>query len=185
MPLFVHIADERDAASIRRAGLALPKARWAEQQTERHKHGVFALPVIPNFVVSHQWLRVLKHKGHRTSVGVYFRLHDSEPVWIGHYNEPKRTVTAAEAAALLKEHETLGFETTIPRSILPREVHAIRPLPQVLGWRYSPDSHQRGISCCCKFCQKSNIKGRRLWERHERESRTNWDLRTIRVPDDE
>ena len=169
MPMFVHIADERDSASIRRVGLTLPKARLRDLETERHKYGIFALPVIPNFVVSHQWLRVLKHKGHRTAVGVYFRLHDMEPVWVGRYNEPKRSVTAAEAATILREQETLGFETTIPRSILANEINAIRSLPQTLGWRNFPGAHEKGIYCCCKFCQKGKIKGRRLWEPYERE----------------
>lgn len=169
MPIFVHIADARDAGAIRRTGLALPKARLRDAETEQRKHGVFALPVIPNFVVSHQWLRVLKHKGHRTSVGVYFRLPDDEPVWVGQYNEAKRTVTAAEAAAWLRAHETLGFETTIPRAIRAGEITAIRPLPQALGWRYLPGAHQVGIYCRCKFCQRGNIKGRRLWESFERE----------------
>jgi len=169
MPVFVHIADERDAGSIRRGGLTLPKTRLRFEETERRKYGIFALPLTPNFMVSHQWLRVLKHKGHRTAVGVYFRLHDGELVWVGRYNEPKRLVPAAEAAAILRRDETLGFETTIPRSISAKEIGAIRALPQVLGWRYSPNAHERGIRCCCKFCQKSNIKGRRLWEPFERE----------------
>jgi hypothetical protein len=169
MPLFVHIADERDAASIRRVGLTLPKAHLRDAESERHKYGIFGLPLTPNFMVSHQWLRVLKLKGHRTAVGVYFSLKDDEPVWVGRYNEPKRLVTAAEAAATLRELETLGFETTIPRSISPKEITSVRSLPQALGWRNFPGAHEKGIYCCCKFCQKGKIKGRRVWEPYERE----------------
>lgn len=72
MAIFVHIADERDAQAIRRNGLALPKARLRAFENERRKWGVFALPVIDDFMLSHQWVRELKRRGHRSAVGVYF-----------------------------------------------------------------------------------------------------------------
>lgn len=59
MPTFVHVADERDAQAIRKAGLVLPKKRFRVSQTLRWKWGVFALPVVEDFMVSHQWVREL------------------------------------------------------------------------------------------------------------------------------
>ena len=53
MPTFVHVADERDAQAIRKAGLALPKKRFRVSQTLLWKWGVFALPVVEDFMVSH------------------------------------------------------------------------------------------------------------------------------------
>lgn len=50
---FVHITDERDARSIERNGLKLPKVSTNFTETDLFKHGVFTLPVIENFVVSH------------------------------------------------------------------------------------------------------------------------------------
>lgn len=156
MSLFVHIADERDAAAIRRSGLKLPSGRRRDADA-----AVFAMPVIADFHVTHQWVRELKRRGFNTAVGVYFRVPDDTPLRAGRYNEPKRALTAAEAAAWLRESRMLGFETRIPRSIAPSEIHAIRRLPQTLGWRYLPGAHERGVFCGCKYCQRGqyNSKG--------------------------
>ena len=50
MPLLVHIASEKDIGSIRRAGIRIGQGR----------NGLYAMPVLRNFMVSHQWLRELK-----------------------------------------------------------------------------------------------------------------------------
>ena len=144
MPLFVHIADERDTASIRRSGLRLAKG------LPRTNSGIFAMPVISNFVLTHQWVRELKRRGFRTAVGVYFRIPKDQVVLMGHYNEAKVSCSASEAAARFRSEQKQGFETIIPRSIQPREVHAIRALPQTLGWRYFPGAHEKGIFCGCE-----------------------------------
>jgi hypothetical protein len=62
----------------------------------------------------------------------------------------------------------LGFEAIIPRSIQPREVHAIRALPQTLGWRYFPGAHEKGISCGCEYCMKGEYKSESIRERWEK-----------------
>jgi hypothetical protein len=161
MTLFVHIADARDAAAIRRNGLKLP--RWRGERGE----GVFAMPVVPDFQLTHQWVRELKRRGFNTAVGIYFRIPDDTPVLIGHYNERKRPATASEAAARLQASRMLGFETLIAQSIPPRAIHAIRHLPQTLGWRYLPGAHERGIFCGCDYCQRGQYGARAIraaWE---------------------
>src|ERR1051326_4315373 len=110
MPRFVHIADERDSAAIRRAGLKLPRSAARPSSGDLPPRGVFALPVTPNFLVSHQWVRELKRRGFRVAVGVYFRVPADELVWAGKYNEAKVRMSAAKAAAQLWREETLGFE---------------------------------------------------------------------------
>jgi hypothetical protein len=162
---FVHIADERDAASIRRTGLKLRRA--AKLLPSGRPPGVFASPVVQNFLVSHQWVRELKKRGFKVAVGVYFRVPDAEPVWAGLYNEAKQPVSAAQAFAQLSQEGALGFEVIIPRSIAPREIQAIRSLPQTLGWRHFPGAHERGIFCGCKYCQRGEIKSRRIQQRYE------------------
>lgn len=162
MPTFVHIADERDAASIRRSGLKLPRSRHPARPG-----GVFALPVVQNFVLSHQWVRELKKRGFKVAVGIYFRVPDQQEVLAGRYNEEKRPITAAEAAAILAKEQILGYEVIIPRSILASEIQAVRSIPQVLGWRHFPDAHRRGIVCGCKYCMRGEIKSRRIQDRHE------------------
>lgn len=169
MPIFVHIADERHSSAIRRNGLKI--AHW------RKKHalpdtvtGIFAMPVISNFFVSHQWVRELKSRGFRTAVGVYFRVPDDEEVWIGRYNEERVKATAAMAHARLSETNALGFEAVIPRNIDAREIRAIRHLPQTLGWRYFPGAHEKGVFCGCEYCQKGLIKSRKIRTKYENEN---------------
>jgi len=161
MTLFVHIADDRDAAAIRRSGLKLPRSRIFEGR------GIFAMPVVPDFQLTHQWVRELKRRGFNTAVGVYFRVPDDTPVLAGHFNEEKQTTTAAEAAAWLHRSRMLGFESVLPQSIEARAIHAIRRLPQTVGWRYFPGAHERGIFCGCESCQRGSFNSRRIREAYE------------------
>lgn len=164
MPTFVHIADERDAKAIRRSGLTLPKARWRDLENDCRKWGIFALPVVENFMVSHQWVRELKRRGHRSAVGIYFRVADSELVWAGLFNQAKVKVTAAEAAAKLRNDRLLGYEVIVPRSISAAEIAAIRALPSV-GWRFFPQAKGNPPRCLCKFCTRGDIRSRKMRER--------------------
>ena len=137
-------------------------------EDDLYKYGVFALPVTQNFVISHQWLRELKRRGFRTAVGIYFGIPDNESVWAGRYNEKKEELTASEAAGVLMREEILGYEVVIPRSIKAGEIASIRRLPQVIGWRYYPESHGRPPFCGCSYCQRGNIKSRKIRERYEK-----------------
>ncbi|TDR41166.1 hypothetical protein DFR29_11178 [Tahibacter aquaticus] len=165
MPIFVHIADSRDAASIRRNGLKLASPPVQAPRA----YGVFALPVVPNFVVSHQWLREIKHGRFRTAIGVYFKVGGNEPVWAGHYNDDKHCITADQAAAQLREQGLLGYEVILPRRVPAGDIQAVRQLPQHIGWRHFPDAHER-TPCGCCYCQRGKRGARRL--------RAAFDLRT-------
>ena len=92
MATFVHLAPQSRVGLIRRNGLGRTAG------TARRPRGVFAVPVTRNFYVSHQWLRELRRRAPGPILGVYFRVQDAEPVWIGHYNRGHRSMTAAEAA---------------------------------------------------------------------------------------
>lgn len=185
MPVFVHLTSHRNIPAIRRGGIA--RGRWT---------GVYALPVTRNFQVSHQWLRELRRFGSGTVVGVYFRLPDEEPVEIGHYNSRRLPMTAAEATALMLAAEQRdpvaareadrdnkavqrgrvppsspeGFEVVIPRSIARSEFLRIKPLPQVIGWRYRPGANGTP-PCLCICCEKGNFGVRKLARRADEEER--------------
>jgi hypothetical protein len=161
VPLLVHIAGEQDIGSIRRAGIRIGKFR----------DGVYAMPVLKNFMVSHQWLRELKRSGARTLCAVHFRIPDSETVKMGHYSKEHVAVTAAAAAgAIMHAEDPLGMEIIVPRAIGPKEIHAIRSVPQVLGWRYFPGAHARK-PCGCPYCQwRGGIRTRKLREQFEAEN---------------
>lgn len=142
---FVHIADERNLRAIRRRGLRVSKAKSAATETRQVIRGIFAVPLVRNLMLSHQWVREIKRHGFRYAIAVYFRIPGSEPVWAGRYGEAKKSMTAAQCAVDLQYRELAGFEVVIPRSIRPSEIRRIRPLPQVRGWRRcSP--RQRPIS---------------------------------------
>lgn len=54
MALFVHLTPEKNIKSIKRNGIKLSGNKNFGQR------GVYAMPVIQNFYISHQWLRELK-----------------------------------------------------------------------------------------------------------------------------
>jgi hypothetical protein len=153
MAMLVHLAPESSAARIQRSGISrLRKAR------DEFPGGVFAVPVTRNFYLSHQWLRELKRRGAGPIAGVFFRIPDDQQVWVGHYHQAHRWMTAAQAVAeFMSADAREGWEVVVPRRIAADEIHRIRSLPQVLGWRYQPGSHGRS-PCPCSFCTRGSYK---------------------------
>ena len=134
MAMFVHLTTESRISRIRRIGIARLRKAHGESPP-----GVYAVPVTSNFQASHQWLRELKRRNQGPIAGVYFRVADDELVWVGHYGQAHRLVTAAEAIAVLsKAIDSMGWEVVLPRRIAASEIHKTRLLPQVVGWRYFP-----------------------------------------------
>lgn len=162
MAMFVHLAPESRVKNIRRSGIGRLR-KFANGD-----RGIFALPVTRNFYVSHQWLRELKRRGVGPMAGVYFRIDDCEIVSLGHYNQSHQEMTAAAAvAAMMSSESREGFEVIIRRKIKASEIHRVRALPQVVGWRYYPASHGRkpcGCPCCC---QRGEYGARKIRERYE------------------
>jgi hypothetical protein len=167
MTLFVHLAPENDSAAIRRAGIK-PRRVGAGARTGFERI-VFAMPMTTDFYISHQWLRELKRNGTRTIVGVYFRIPDEQSVMVGHYNQSHAEMSANEAAGLIsKLPNAEGYEVVIPRKIEAEEIHDIRTLPQVIGWRYYPEAKgHRACGCPVCIC-RGEINSRRLREAYER-----------------
>ena len=101
MPTLVHLADERDAASIRKNGIRIGK----------HRQGIYCMPVLPNFYISHQWLRELKRRGANTFVGIYFKIDSQTRVFAARYNDPHQHITLGEAIKeILSMPDPLGYE---------------------------------------------------------------------------
>ncbi|HEX8243293.1 MAG TPA: hypothetical protein VF541_07350 [Longimicrobium sp.] len=161
MAMFVHLAPEKLAPAIRRGGLRPLRVRG------RSARGVYAVPVTPNFVRTHQWLRELKRRGDRTLVGVYFRVPDDTPVTVGHYGHGPRVMTAAEAVRLfMGADDVLGWEVIFAEAVKPAQIHAVRRLPNLVGWRYRPGAHQTR-PCGCEGCQRGQYGARRLRREYE------------------
>ena len=180
MPILVHLADKKETASIKKNGIKIGK----------HRQGIFCMPVLPNFYISHQWLRELKRSGARTFVGVYFKLDSKTLVFAGKYNQEHRHIELGEAIKeIMSLDDPLGYELIIDRKIEAKEVEKIRTLPQKLGWRYYPSSHSKKPTCACPVCIPSgSIKGRILREKiepPEKELDYNEIIEKLKVADDE
>lgn len=154
MPVLVHLTDERKATSIRKNGIKFGKA----------KRGVYCMPVLPNFYVSHQWLRELKRSGARTYIGVYFKIDGDEMVYAGKYNEVHQHISLGQAIKeIMHLEDPLGYELIIDRKIEAKEIDKIKCLPQNIGWRYFPASQGKKPTCTCPVCiSPGSIKGKRL-----------------------
>ena len=101
-------------------------------------------------------------------VGVYFRVPDDERVFVGHYRHAHAEMSAAQAASLISGAEDArGYEVLIPRRIQPEEIHAVRAVNAVVGWRYYPEAKGRKPFCRCRSCNRGEIRGARLWRGQE------------------
>jgi hypothetical protein len=159
--IFVHLGDARAASSYRRSGVRVSPGRVRPS-------GVFAMPVLPDYFASHQWLRELKRRGVRTFVGVYFRVPDAEPVFVGHYRHAHAAMSAVAAARLIMDApDARGYEVIIPRRIGAAEVQSVRSVNRVVGWRFYPEAKGRQPFCRCKACNRGEIRAKRLWAADE------------------
>jgi len=171
MPQFIHLADDREIASIRKTGIKA-HATFANYSAFKGpaEKWVYATPVLQNYYLSHQWLRELKRQGIRTISAVQFRLADDTPVKVGRYNEAHLDLTAAEAVRIFMDHtDGLGLEVMIPGSIDPRAITRTYTPDQITGWRYYPEAHSSGRKPCgCAYCLRGQIKNRKRREAFER-----------------
>lgn len=154
MAMFVHLAPADSVDRIRRNGIR----RLRQARGLNYPGGLFAVPVMRNFYLSHQWVRELKRRGVRTFVGVYFRIPDDDRVWLGHYGVQHQEMTAAEAVAeFLSSRDRMGWQVIIPHAIEPQQIHRIREVPQVVGWRFSPTAKgtRPAKPCPCSFCARN------------------------------
>lgn len=161
MAMFVHLAPEARSSLIRRNGI-----RRLRKPFGACPSGIFAVPVVRSFFVSHQWLRELKRHNTGAIVGIYFRIPDEDIVWVGHYNENHRLMTASDSVREFDNaDDRQGWQVVIPRRIEAKEIHRIRTLPQVVGWRFSPTSKGKKPFCTCKFCTRGQYGARKLRDR--------------------
>jgi len=161
MAMFIHLAFESRVSQIRRNGVTrFRRGRGGAPS------GLFAVPVTRSFYISHQWLRELKRRGRGPIAGIYFRIPDDQRVWVGHYGQVHKWMSAAEAVALfMTAEDPMGWEVVIPRRIEASEIHRTRRLPQVVGWRYSPTAKGKPPFCTCRFCTRGEYGAAKLRRR--------------------
>src|SRR5262249_4681282 len=121
MANFVHLTTERAARRIERSGVA---ARSLGRDGSR---GVYCMPVLPSFPLPYQGMRGLRRWRAGWLVAVHLRLPDNEPVTVGHYGNPPRRVSAAQAVAVIRElADPRGYEVFVPRTVTVAEIRRIR-----------------------------------------------------------
>src|SRR3990170_2571204 len=97
MAELVHLTPQRGARRIARSGVA---ARSRNRSGER---GVYCMPVLSSFTLTHQWVREVRRWHPGVLVAVRLRVPDDEPVTVGRYSADHQRVTAAQAAAVIRE----------------------------------------------------------------------------------
>ncbi|HXT49464.1 MAG TPA: HEAT repeat domain-containing protein [Thermoanaerobaculia bacterium] len=149
---FLHLASAAKERAIRRAGLAGGRAVFPDESGAAVvlRRAVYAMPVVPDFWTSHQWVRELRRQSGERVVAVHFRLADDELVHVGRFGQPHRLVAASAAARWVMDNPD-GAEVVVPRSIARREVVAVREAPQLVGWVQSPDEKDP-FGCVCSAC---------------------------------
>lgn len=164
MPQFIHLADDRELAMIRKNGIKARAIYGSELKA------VYATPVLQDFHRSHQWIRELRRTGVKVISAVQFRVDDDVPVSVGRFNGEHLDVTAAEAVKIFMEHETgMGLEVIFAGSIPASAITRTYTPEQITGWRYYPESHSSGRKPCpCPYCQRGMINGQKLQERYRR-----------------
>ncbi len=72
---------------------------------------------------------------------------------------------SAAVGEFMAAEDAKGWEVVIPRRIEASEIHRVRQLPQVIGWRFSPGAKGKPPFCPCKFCTRGEYGSQRLRER--------------------
>jgi hypothetical protein len=169
MTLFVHIAPEGVAKRIRRNGIQARRMAPDPANHPEHRRVVWAFPVLPSYTLTYSWGRELKRSGAKTLAAAVFRLAEDAPVYVRHYTQAPRLVTAAEALDIIRaQADPRGYEIMVPRRIEAREIVRVHPLPRAIGWRYMPDAKAKAasIACDCPVCvPRGAIKRRRYLAR--------------------
>ncbi|MES2694237.1 MAG: hypothetical protein V4773_12250 [Verrucomicrobiota bacterium] len=165
MARFIHLTDERLLARLKKSGIRM--SFWGREKLRC----VYAVPVLPDFQVSYQWLRELKNRGVRTMGALHFKIPDGEEVLVGRFSEEPVAMTAAQAVRVFMEHPTgMGLQVLVRRRIEAKEITRTYVPPQIVGWRYYPEAHGKPPFCGCEFCQRGLIKNRKLREKYRAEN---------------
>jgi hypothetical protein len=152
---FIHLADAKQIASIRRNGIKEIRIRGKDFR------GFYCTPVSRSGFRTHQWLRELKRRGVKSYEAVQFYLPAKTELYIGRYGQDHLQVTASQALRIFEEHQDgLGLEVIVPRPLHADEIRRVYEPHPVSGWRFYPEAKGRK-PCSCEYCNKGEIKARR------------------------
>ena len=129
---------------------------------------VFFMPLLPDYLISHQWARELKRSGIKNFIAVEFKMPNDEPVWFGKYSRQHELIPLNQAINELKSlDDQLGYECFIERKVEAKDITRIKHIPKPMGWRYQPHAHGNR-PCPCPMCiQAGGYKTNALKEKPE------------------
>ncbi|MHC6202948.1 hypothetical protein ACYULU_07120 [Breznakiellaceae bacterium SP9] len=159
MAVFVHFTDENNKNSIIKNGIKIDTIHY-----EEISKGIFCMPVLADFYATHQWVREIKqYNSGNEIIAIYFKIPDDEIVFCGKYNEKLEKVKAAETHKIFIDLEDkMGFQAIITRKVVKNEITRIKNIPQIIGWRHFPKSHERK-RCLCPAClAKGAFKSKKI-----------------------
>lgn len=150
MAWFIHLTPEKNAARVRRSGLA----PVSHSRSDDPRLGLFCSPLLADHTLTYQWSREIKRWKSQRLAAVHFRIPDETAVTVGHYGRVPDATTAAAAVALflsLSPEEMRGYEVFLARGVAPKEIRRIKSLTRPVGWRYKPNAHGTR-PCPCPRC---------------------------------
>lgn len=129
---------------------------------------VFFMPLLPNYLISHQWARELKRFGTKNFIAFEFKMPNDELVWFGKYSKQHEHIPLNQAIQTLKDQaDQLGMEFYVERKIEAKDITRIKPIPKPMGWRYQPHAHGLKPCPCPMRIQAGGYKTNALKERPE------------------
>lgn len=152
MPRLVHLVRASRARAIERAGIRGGAAQVLVSggQASRVERAVFAMPLLPDFTVTYQWVRELRRWHGEKMMAVHFVLPSDEEVLVGRYNVAHERKPLRDAVREVLKAPA-GNEIVVTRSVRRSEVVGIRDVTQRVGWTAVPEAGAK-FDCICPVC---------------------------------
>jgi hypothetical protein len=170
VPRLVHLAPESRRCAIERNGIRAEEAHvWDGERGVKVPRAVYAMPIVPDFSVTYQWLRELRRFHRERMVAVHFVVPSDEDVMVGRYNKPHERVPLRVAVRRVLA-EPAGNELILLRGIRKNEIALVRDLTQLVGWTEVPEPGA-AFDCLCAACVAPGtpdlvLRVRARFERH-------------------
>jgi hypothetical protein len=152
MPRLVHLAPVGRRKAIERSGIRADAAAvlGAGNVSSKVARAVFAMPLVPDFSVTYQWVRELRRFHGERMIAVHFVVRSEEPVLVGRYNRPHETMTLGAAVRSVLA-SPMGNEIILTRAVRAKEIVGVREITQLVGWTEVPEPGG-AFDCLCVAC---------------------------------
>ena len=152
VPRLVHLAAVSRRKAIERSGIRAEASTvvGAGNVASEVARAVYAMPVVPDFSVTYQWVRELRRFHGERMIAVHFVVPSDEPVLVGRYNRPHETLPLDEAVRRVLA-SPMGNEIILTRGVRAKEIVGVREITQLVGWTQVPEPGG-AFDCLCAAC---------------------------------